>query len=229
VLVYLGEHVSRSKTPIVDALLVLYPAFAAALTHHQVQLSCAQELKELSDKELPLRVHYLYNRWQVRGHRMLKQRAADGKLDGSGVPSCVFWVHALCCSKCMLILCHAWRHAGWHDCMQHSTHCMVCIIADIPICSCTSNLSCFWRPMLSKRIAVAKSSEALLRQWLLPEHTIQGLPAEAVIDIRMWAWRYHATATSTTQALRQLKVRVERMRRAWQNANKRSLCVSSSA
>ena len=83
--------------------------------------------------------------------------------------------------------------------------------------------------MLSKRIAVAKGSEALLRQWLLPDGTIQGLPAEAVIDIRMWAWRYHATATSRTQALRQLKVRVESMRREWKNANKRPLCVSSSA
>ena len=41
-LAYLGEHVSRSKTPIVDALLVLYPTFAAALTLHQVQLFCAQ-------------------------------------------------------------------------------------------------------------------------------------------------------------------------------------------
>jgi hypothetical protein len=86
-LVYLGEHVSRSKTPIVDALLVLYPAFAAALTLHQVQLFCAQELKQLSDKDAPLRVHYLYNRLQVCGRTMLNRRAADEKLDKSGMPS----------------------------------------------------------------------------------------------------------------------------------------------
>ena len=87
VLAYLGEHVSRSKTPIVDALLVLYPAFAAALTLHQVQLFCAQELKQLSDKDAPLRVHYLYSRWYNCGQRMLKRRAADEELDRSGVPS----------------------------------------------------------------------------------------------------------------------------------------------
>ena len=85
-LIYLGEHVSRSKTPVVDALLMLYPAFAATLTLHQVQLFCAQELNQLSDKDAPLRVHYLCDRWCSCGRRMLKRRAADEELDKSGMP-----------------------------------------------------------------------------------------------------------------------------------------------
>ena len=96
VLAYVCEHVvTRSKTPVVDALLVLYPAFAAALTLHQVQCFCAQELCELSDKALPLRVHYLYNRWRECGPRTLKRQAADAQLDRSGVPACALWVCAL--------------------------------------------------------------------------------------------------------------------------------------
>jgi hypothetical protein len=87
VLVYVSERVSRSKTPVVDALLVLYPALAAALTLHQVQLFCAQELIQLSDKDAPLRVHYLYKRWYNCGRRMLKRQAADEELDKSGMPS----------------------------------------------------------------------------------------------------------------------------------------------
>ena len=95
VLAYLGERVSRSKTPVVDALLVLYPALAAALTLHPVQLFCAQELYVLSFKDMPLRVHYLYNRWRVCGRNMVKRQAADGQLNKSGVPACALWVCAL--------------------------------------------------------------------------------------------------------------------------------------
>ena len=87
-LAYVSERVDRSKTPIVDALLVLYPAFAAALALHQVQLFCAQELAELGDKEFPMRVHFLTIRWRRCGHRMLKRQAEDGELDRSGVPAC---------------------------------------------------------------------------------------------------------------------------------------------
>lgn len=90
VLAYVCEHVTRSKTPVVDALLVLYPAFAAALTLHQVQTFCAQELAELGDKELPMRVHFLYHRWRRCGHRMLKRQAEDGELDRAGVPACAW-------------------------------------------------------------------------------------------------------------------------------------------
>jgi hypothetical protein len=127
VLTYVAEHMSRSKTPIVDALLVLYPAFAAVLTLHQVQLFCAQELCELSDKDAPLRVHYLYKRWHNRGRHMLNRRAEDAELDKSGVPSCALWVHALCGTKCKLQLSHAWRRADRHGHAQHRVRCNGCI------------------------------------------------------------------------------------------------------
>ena len=78
---------------------------------------------------------------------------------------------------------------------------------------------------MSTRIAVAKCSESLLRQWLLPDGTIQGLPAEAVLDARTSAWRYCASASSRTQALASLKTRVEQMRREWKKANMQPACV----
>ena len=78
---------------------------------------------------------------------------------------------------------------------------------------------------MSTRIAVAKCSESLLRQWLLPDGTIQGLPAEAVLDARTWAWRYYASATSRTHALANLKQRVESMRHEWKKANMQPACV----
>ena len=81
------------------------------------------------------------------------------------------------------------------------------------------------RVKLSTRIAVAKHSESLLRQWLLPDGTIQGLPAEAVLDARTWAWHYYASATSRTHALVNLKWRVENMRREWTKANMQPACV----
>ena len=81
------------------------------------------------------------------------------------------------------------------------------------------------RVMLSARIAVAKHSESLLRQWLLPDGTIQGLPAEAVLDARTWAWHYYASATSRTHALVNLKWRVERMRGEWTKANMQPACA----
>ena len=109
VLAYVCEHayVTRSKTPVVDAFLVLYPAFAAALTLHQVKVFCAQELCELSDKALPLQVHYMYSRWHTCGERMLKRRAVDAELDRSGVPACALWVCALVTANatCICIRC----------------------------------------------------------------------------------------------------------------------------
>jgi hypothetical protein len=78
---------------------------------------------------------------------------------------------------------------------------------------------------LSKHSAVATHSESLLQQWLLPDGTIQSLPAEAVLDARAWAWRYYASATSRTQALASLKRRVEMMRREWKKANMPPACV----
>ena len=78
---------------------------------------------------------------------------------------------------------------------------------------------------MSTRIAVAKRSESILRQWLLPDGTIQGLPAEAVLDARTWAWRYCASATSRTHALASLKRRVESMRREWKKAIMQPACV----
>jgi hypothetical protein len=78
---------------------------------------------------------------------------------------------------------------------------------------------------LSNHIAVATHSESLLQQWLLPDGTIHGLPAEAVLDARTWAWRYYASASSRTQALASLKTRVEQMRREWKKANMQPACV----
>ena len=78
---------------------------------------------------------------------------------------------------------------------------------------------------MSTRIAAAKHSESLLRQWLLPDGTIQSLPAEAVLDARAWAWRYCASATSRTHALASLKRRVENMRREWKKAIMQPACV----
>jgi hypothetical protein len=99
------------------------------------------------------------------------------------------------------------------------------MLASNLMCSCKSSLSCSWRLILSEPIAVATHSESLLQQWLLPDGTIQGLPAEAVLDARTWAWRYYASATSTTQALASLKRRVESMRRQWKKANMQPACV----
>jgi hypothetical protein len=81
---------------------------------------------------------------------------------------------------------------------------------------------------LSKHIAVATNNKTLLRQWLLPDGTVQGWPAEAALDARTWAWRYYASATSRTQALASLKRRVERMRRDWKQANAQPACVLAS-
>ena len=78
---------------------------------------------------------------------------------------------------------------------------------------------------MSTRIAVAKRSKLLLRQWLLPDGTIQGLPAEAVLDARAWAWRYYASAASRAQALASLTRCVEKMRREWKKANTQPACV----
>ena len=71
-------------------------------------------------------------------------------------------------------------------------------------------------------------SEALLRQWLLPDGTIKGLPAEAVLDARTWAWRYYVSAASRTQALASLKKQVETMRRAWKKATMQPACTFAS-
>ena len=107
VLTYISEHVGRSKTPIVDALLVLYPAFTAVLTLHQVQLLCAQELYELSNKDLPLRVHYLYERCRACARKMLQRQAADGELDRSGVLSRALWIYHFAAASESPTLCHA--------------------------------------------------------------------------------------------------------------------------
>ena len=130
---------------------MLYPAAAAALSPQPVQTFSAQEPYAVSDKDAPLRVHYLYNRWRGCGQKMLRRRAADGELDKSGVSTCAPWFHALCCSKCNLNLHIACRRTDLHGHVQQSASCKVCMSAASTLPCAAAHQTChacvdqYWR------------------------------------------------------------------------------------